>query len=143
MKELKDKVNDLSHQGYSSSLMTKIALGVTAGIMISFMFVKTQEAEMLQPKEYEKVDDKIVQVVDVQDACTVEVIYNEKKYELKMPIQGWNDEMSEYTESLLLGEKVLIKDINIYHEDKEIYPTEVYVDGKDAVELVLAHGPKQ
>ncbi len=143
MKELKDTVNEISNQENSSSLMTKLALGVTAGILISFMFANKQEAETIQPKEYEKVDEKIVQVVDVQDACTVEVIYNEKKYELKMPIQGWNNEMSEYAEALLFGETVLMKDMNVYHEDKEIYPKEVYIDGKDAVELVLAHGPKQ
>lgn len=113
------------------------AVLIFIGLVMAYVVIMTS---FVLPKT---IDEKHVFVLRVPDAGNIHVVYKDELYTVKTPIEGWNDEMSVFADGLMDDGVIVLKDFWVDHEDREIYPSEIWVDGEDAVSLILEKGPQQ
>lgn len=123
----------LVEQKYTINLLQILVM--SGLILFVFLFAaNTNNGQQL-------VSEKLVHVIKVPHAGAVEVVYNDKRYEVIMPIDGWNEQMNNFADGLMDDGVIVLKEFWIEEENKRLYPKEVFIDGENAVELILKNGP--
>lgn len=87
------------------------------------------------------VSEKAVHVINVPHAGQVEVIYNDERYTVFVPLDVWTEEMNEFADNLMDDGAIVLKDFRVVSEERQLHPKEIYVDGEDVVALLLEKSP--
>lgn len=112
-----------------NKMVKAVILTVIGIVFISFLSLNFLQKD----KVY---DEKFVYVHSVPNGGTITVVYEDELYDIMLPVHGWTKKQSEYAKTLVDNGVIQITEYKVLKDEKQIYPTNVYVDGENVVALL-------
>ncbi|MCM3443373.1 MULTISPECIES: hypothetical protein [Metabacillus] len=116
---------------YSLAQVITAIVGVFAFITILSIFSLSYFNQELV------IEEDYVHVIGVPNAGRAEVIYNDERYDVILPIDHYTEEMNRFAHSLLNNGGIYLRNFTISKDKHELYPSEVTIDGENVVQLLL------